>query len=111
MSAPAPAKPAPPLFGVLRRAYARKSWLLSSLQLKPEEPARRERQQIGQRPDRGEARPSEHLLRDHTGVLREVELDGLGGAGEIVHAQHDVLFPAADVGKDPRVIRAQRLVR
>ena len=36
------------------------------LQLEPEEAARRERQQVRQLADRREARPAEHLLRDHT---------------------------------------------
>src|SRR5712691_315325 len=80
MPAPAPAEPAPPLLDVLRRAYAR-SCRIRRLQLEPEKPAGSQRQQIRQLPDRREAGAPEHLLGDHTRVLREVELDGLRRAG------------------------------
>src|SRR6266446_6348040 len=109
MPALAPAKPAPPPPWVLRRAYALSAAgkagtsaplgapsslrTLRRLQLEPEEPARSEGQQVRQLPDRREAGASEHLLGDHTGVRREVELYGLGRAREIVDAENDVLFP------------------
>ena len=80
------------------------------LQLEPEEPPRREREQVGQLPDRWEARAAEHLLGDHTRAGREVELDGLGRPRDVVDAEDDVVLPAPDVGEDARVVGAKRLV-
>src|SRR6476661_5065055 len=60
--------------------------LLFLPELEPEEPARRERQEVGQLADRRECRSAGHLNRDHTGVLAEVELHCLRRAGEVVHA-------------------------
>src|SRR6476661_6554753 len=51
--------------------------LLFLPELEPEESPRRERQEVGQLPDRGEGRTTEHLHRHHPRVLREVELHGL----------------------------------
>src|SRR5215475_4950899 len=85
--------------------------LLRLPELEPEEPPRRQRQEVGQLPDRREGRPPKHLYGDHTGVLPEVELHGLSRAREVVHAEHDVVLPRPDVGEDPRVVALERLVR
>src|SRR6185312_6885314 len=77
--------------------------LLFLPELEPEEPARRERQEVGQLADRRERRTAQHLHGHHTGVRREVELHRLRRAGEVVHAENDVLLPLADVGEDARV--------
>src|SRR5205823_7548046 len=84
--------------------------LLCLPELEPEEPARRERQEVRQLPDRREGRPAQHLHRDHTRVLREVELHGLRRAREGVHAEDDVVLPRPDVGEDARVLGPERLV-
>src|SRR5438132_3540902 len=62
--------------------------LLFLPELEPEESARGEREEVGQLPDRWEGCTTEHLHRNHSGVVREVELHGLGRAREVVHAQH-----------------------
>src|SRR5471032_1189621 len=80
-------------------------------QLEPEESTRRECQQIRELADGREARAPEHLLRDQAGEGREIELDRLRRACDVVHAEDDVLLPAPDVREDPRVLGAQRLVR
>src|SRR5579884_3991012 len=84
--------------------------LLFLPELEPEEAARCEREEVRQLADRRERRPAEHLDRHHAGVRGEVELHGLSRAGAVVDAQHDVLLPGADVGEDPRVLGALRLV-
>src|SRR5215468_12628446 len=84
--------------------------LLFLPELEPEESPRRERQEVGQLPDRREGRTTEHLHGRHPGVAREVELYGLRRPCEVVHAEHDVVLPRADVGEDPRVVAGQRLV-
>src|SRR6478735_6017799 len=84
--------------------------LLFLPELEPEESPRRERQEVGQLPDRWEGRTTEHLHRDHTRVLPEVELHGLCRAGEVVDAQDDVVLPLADVGEDARIVAGERLV-
>src|SRR5579862_2656398 len=79
-------------------------------QLEPEEPPRPESEEIRKLSDPREARPAEHLLRDHSLPPREIELDRLGRARRVVHAEDGVVLVAADVGEDARVVRAQRLV-
>src|SRR6516225_8516735 len=80
-------------------------------QPEPVEAARRERQQVGQRPDLRKACPPEHLLRDEPLEAAQVELDGLCRAPEVVDAEDDVLLVAADVREDVRVVGRLRLVR
>src|SRR5215468_8610826 len=75
--------------------------LLFLPELEPKESPRGERQEVGQLPDRWEGRTTKHLHGDHPRVVREVELHGLRRAGEVVHAQHYVVLPGADVGEDP----------
>src|SRR3954447_2276656 len=84
--------------------------LLFLPELEPEESARRERQEVGELADRRERRSARHLHRDHTRVLAEVELHGLRRAGEVVHAEDDVVLPLPDVGEDARVVAGERLV-
>src|SRR5215471_20103000 len=84
--------------------------LLLLPELEPEESPRGERQEVGQLPDRREGRTTEHLHRNHARVGREVQLHRLRRAGEVVHAEDDVVLPGADVGEDPRVVAAERLV-
>src|SRR6266568_3163598 len=85
--------------------------LLFLPELEPEEPPRRERQEVRQIADRREGRSAQHLHGDHTRVVREVELHGLRRAGEVVDAEDYVVLPLPDVGEDPRVLGAERLVR
>src|SRR6478672_3691112 len=84
--------------------------LLFLPELEPEESPRRERQEVGQLPDRWEGCTTKHLDGHHPRVGREVELHGLRRAGEVVHAQDYVVLPGPDVGEDPRVVAAERLV-
>src|SRR3712207_6195939 len=84
--------------------------LVPLLEQEPVEAARGEREQIGQLADLREARAPEHLLGEAPGVVREVELDRLRRAREVVHAQRDVVLPPADVGEDAVVGAALRLV-
>src|SRR5205085_3909164 len=79
-------------------------------QLEPEVSPRRERQQVRQLADRREAREPEELDRDPTPELREVELDRLRRAGDVVDAEHDVILPAPDVREDARVLGPDCLV-
>src|SRR5215471_10191122 len=67
--------------------------LLFLPELEPEESPRRERQEVGQLPDRREGRTTEHLHGNHARVVREVELHGLRRARKVVHAEHYVVFP------------------
>src|SRR5437899_2668533 len=80
------------------------------LELEPEKPARRHRQQIRQLADSRKTRASEHLLRHQAFPAREVELHRLRRAREIVDTEHDVVFVGAHVSEDARVLGAQRLV-
>src|SRR3712207_2307700 len=79
-------------------------------ELEPVEAARGEREQVGPLADAREPRAPEQLDGVAALVLREVELDGLRRAGEVVDAQHEVVLVAADVGEDAAVGRRQRLV-
>src|ERR1700710_2816559 len=54
--------------------------LLGLCQQEPEEPARLQREQVGQLSDAGETGASEHLDGRASLVVAQVELDGLGGA-------------------------------
>src|SRR5215471_1720371 len=78
--------------------------LLFLPELEPEESPRRERQEVGELPDRREGRTTQHFDGNHPGMVREVELHGLRRAGEVVHAENYVVLPGADVGEDPRVV-------
>src|SRR5690349_7976747 len=61
------------------------------LEQEPEEPARRQRQQVGQLADAREARAAQHLDREPSGEFAQVQLNGLRAAGQVVHAQRDVV--------------------
>src|SRR5579864_4195300 len=74
-------------------------------QQEPEEPPRVQGQQVRQLADPREARLADHLDRVAALPLREVELDGLRGAREVVHAEDDVVLIATDVREDPLVRR------
>src|SRR5215210_2068708 len=73
---------------------------IAILQEEPEEAPRGEGEQIRQLADAGEGGAPEHLDRRASLVVRQVELHGLGGPREVVHAQGDVVLEAADVGED-----------
>src|SRR6266545_5231110 len=79
-------------------------------ELEPEEAAGLQREQVGQVADRRELRRPEHLLGNEAAERGEVELDGLGGAREVLDADDDLVVPPPDVREDPRVVRAERLV-
>src|ERR1700749_983522 len=66
--------------------------LLVGDQLEPEELPRTERQQVWEIADLGEMRPAEQLHRVAALVSAEVELDRLGRAGDVVHAQHQIIL-------------------
>src|SRR5215210_5024078 len=70
------------------------------LELEPEEAARAERQQVRELADPRERRVAEELHRHASGERRQVELDRLRGAGEVVDAEDDVLRERADVRED-----------
>src|SRR5436853_7230397 len=80
------------------------------LEQEPVEAAGCQREQVRELADGREARAAEHLDGAAALELGEVELDRLGRAGEVVHAQRDVALPLAHVGEDAVVGRAQRLV-
>ena len=82
----------------------------SSTSSNQKKPRGAERQQVGELADPREARAAEQLDRVAALVGAEVELDRLGGAGDVVHAQHEVILEAPQVGEDPRVGRLDRLV-
>ena len=69
------------------------------------------RQQVRQLADPRERGLAEHLLRHEPLPPRQVELDRLRRAREVVDAEHDVVLVRAHVGEDPRVVGPQRLVR
>src|SRR5918992_6382733 len=59
-------------------------------ELEPEEAARAERQEVRELADPGELRVAEHLHRDAALEGREIELDRLRRARQVVDAQHHV---------------------
>src|SRR4051794_817284 len=77
-------------------------------ELEPVEAAWREREQVGQLADAGEARAPEQLDGVAALVLGEVELDRLGRAREVVHAQHEVVLVAPGGGGEPPLPPGQR---
>src|SRR5919106_1050657 len=72
--------------------------LLLFHQPEPVEAAGSEREQVGQLADAREAAAAEHLLGVAPHELREVELDRLRGAGQVVHAEQHLALVAAQVG-------------
>src|SRR5205807_7586107 len=91
-----------------RRLWSSRSWAISTPwrrtgsviqdtlpllhQLEPVEAAGPHGQQIRQLSDPREARAAEQLDRISPLVLAQIELDGLGGAGEVVHAQDEIIL-------------------
>src|SRR5918999_2801258 len=79
-------------------------------ELEPEEAARPEREQIRELADPRERGVAEHLDRNAALERREVELDRLGRAREVVDAEHHVLGERAYVREDLRVRGPQHVV-
>src|SRR3954454_8255865 len=98
------------LVGVLVLAFLRRGLLVLD-QLEPVEAAGGQREDVGQIADRREPRAAEDLDRVAALEAREVELDRLRRAGEVVHAQHHVVLVAAHVREDARIARLERLER
>src|SRR5947209_1269973 len=93
-----------------REPRSRVAIVVSLDEEEPEEAAGGQGEQVGEAADPGEAGAPEHLLGVAPLVGREVELDRLGRAGEVVDAEDDVVLVAADVGEDPGVGRREGLV-
>src|SRR5664280_2891963 len=79
-------------------------------QLKPEETSPGERQQIRQLPNARKSRFAEHLFWDQAFKLRQIELHCLGRSREVMDAEHDLSFVAADAGKDTAVLWSEHFV-
>src|SRR5688572_28744209 len=80
------------------------------LELEPEEAARAEREQVRPLADPRELGVAEEIHGHATRERGEVDLHRLRRAGELVHAEHDVLRERASVGDDLRVLGPQHVV-
>src|SRR5688500_17074676 len=80
------------------------------LELEPEEATGAEGEEVGPLADLRELGVAEQLDGHAARERREVELHCLGSAGEIVHAEDDVLRERADVREDLRVLGPQHVV-
>ncbi len=95
---------------VVRAASKRESGSASSARRNQKKPRGPEGEQVGQLADAGEPGAAEHLLGPAALEGRQVELDGLGRAGHVVHAEHDVVLVGAQHREDLAVGGVQRLV-
>src|SRR4051812_43731224 len=93
-----------------RACSRRRSWRFLPAQVEPEEAAPRQGEEIRKLADTREACTAEHLLRLVALETRQVELDRLGRASDVVNAEHDVFLVTAQHREDARVRRPQDLV-
>src|SRR5690606_35675059 len=80
-----------------------------SLEPKPDEAVRRERQAIRMIADRGEPHEPPHLHRDEPLEAREVDLHPLVESREVRHHEHALLLMLAQEGEHLRVLRVEEL--
>ncbi len=96
--------------GLLARGLlADASRLGGGLQLEPEMPIGRQGQRVGRLADLGKLDVAQHLDRDQALEARQVQLGGLGEAGEIGHAEDLLAVEGTQVGQDLAVGRTQEL--
>ena len=78
-------------------------------QLEPVEAVAAEGEEVRQLADRRERHPAEQLDRHLAGQAGQLELDGLGEAAEVVHAEHDSVSELSEEGQDRGVLGREDL--